>query len=96
MFCIAKSEYVTPFFGRITHLYFNGRKKILKLVLQCSVFRSGINPVSWILSRFDYTTAVLMNLLNIGWCKGYFNGRKKILKLGLKCSFFRSGINHVS
>ena len=44
-------------------------KKILKLVLQCSVFRSGINPVSWIISRFDYTTAVLMNLLNIGWCK---------------------------
>ena len=76
--------------------YFNGRKKIPKLVLQCSVFRSGINPVSWILSRFDYTTAVLMNLLNIGWCKGYFNGRKKILKLGLKCSFFRFGINHVN
>ena len=22
MFCIAKSEYVTPFFGRIAHLYF--------------------------------------------------------------------------
>ena len=66
-----------------------------KLVLQCSVFRSGINPVSWIISRFDYTTAVLMNLLIIGWCKGYFN-ILNILKLGLKCSFFRSGINHVS
>ena len=64
----------------------NDPKKILKLVLQCSVFRSGINPVSWIISRFDYTTAVLMNLLNIGcrWCKGYFNRRKNILKLGLK------------
>ena len=61
-----------------------------------SVLRTGINPVSWIISRFDYTTAVLMNLLNIGWCKGYFNGRKKILKLGLKFYFLRSGINHVS
>ena len=52
-------------------------KKILKLVLQCSVFRSGINPVSWILSRFDYTTAVLMNLLNIGWCRAISMAEKR-------------------
>ena len=71
--------------------YFNGPKKILKLVLQCSVFRSGINPVSWIISRFDYTTAVLMNLLNIGWCKGYFNRRKKYTKIIFKMFFLGPG-----
>ena len=75
---------------------FQWPKKDTKISFTMFVFRSGINPVSWIISRFDYTTAVLMNLLNIGWCKGCFNGRKKILKLGVKCSFFRSGINHVS
>ena len=47
--------------------------KLLEFINITYIF-SGINPVSWILSRFDYTTAVLMNLLNIGWCKGYFNG----------------------
>ena len=41
--------------------YFNGRKKILKLGLQCSVLRTGINPFSWIISRFDYIVGDLVS-----------------------------------
>ena len=70
--------------------YFNGRKKLLKLGLQCSVLRTGINPVSWIISRFDYTTAVLMNLLNIGVrvVQGLFQWPKKDTKIRFKMLFF--------
>ena len=70
--------------------YFNGRKKILKLVLQCSVFRSGINPVSWILSRFDYTTAVQCpyEFAQHRVVQGLFQWPKKANKIRFEMFFF--------